>query len=70
MFFSGSPVGQDEPFANIDAPTDMDYLDIDTLVNDAMERQKHLPQRHLVEQLQQRMDHQVTDVRLSLLSYT
>jgi hypothetical protein len=28
----------DEPFANIEAPTDMEYLDIDSLVNNAVDR--------------------------------
>lgn len=33
----------DEPFANIEAPTDMDYLDIDVLVNNAVERHQQPP---------------------------
>lgn len=56
---SGVTIVQDEPFANIDAPTDMDFLDIDTLVNDAMERQKYIRQRRNVDPLHQRIGHQV-----------
>ena len=52
-------VHQDEPFANIEAPTDMDYLDIDTLVNNAVERhQAGLPNHQ-----QQQQHHQMNQVR-------
>ena len=57
--FQNSAV-HDEPFANIEAPTDMEYLDIDTLVNNAVERhQAGLPnqQSQMLEQsrIQQQM---------------
>jgi len=48
---SGVTIVQDEPFANIDAPTDMDFLDID--------RQKYIRQRRNVDPLHQRIGHQV-----------
>jgi len=53
-------VQQDEPFANIEAPTDMDYLDIDTLVNNAVERhQAGLPNHQ--QQQQQQQHHQMVE---------
>ena len=65
-FSSPAPaVHQDEPFANIEAPTDMDYLDIDTLVNNAVERhQAGLTNTHQ----QQQQSHQQMMDDTSLLS--
>ena len=56
-------IQQDEPFANIEAPTDMEYLDIDTLVNNAVERhQAGLPNQHQnVEQQRRQLQQQMMD---------
>ena len=57
----------DEPFANIEAPTDMEYLDIDTLVNNAVERhQAGLPnqqQQTTVERIQHQQQHVLVNDR-------